>query len=421
MGENKGNNGQEIRTDNNQMDTQHAHGDAHLPIIAVTGTNGKTTTTRLVAYMVKQAGFRVGFTCSDGIYIQGELTEAGDCSGPVSAAAVLKSEHINFAVLECARGGILRAGLAFDTCDVAIITNVAEDHLDLKGINTLQQLADVKALVALAVKPTGYAVLNADDDLVYAIHEKLSCQVAYFSHDPNNPSVTAHCAKGGIAIVHENGCLTILCGEEKIVVGAVANIPITFNGLAEFNIANAMAASLAAYLAGITIEDIRAALQHFVPSVALTPGRMNLFQFRNFSVVVDFAHNPHGMKAVSRLVTSFDATVKIGIIAGTGDRRDGDIIQLAEEAAKIFDELIIRQDVSLRGRPGQEIIDLVLKGIDNIDPAKKTTVIEQESEAIEYAFKNAPKGSLIFITSDMILNAVNFVQRLKEQEEISEQ
>jgi cyanophycin synthetase len=294
---------------------------------------------------------------------------------------------------------------------------VAEDHLDLKGINTLQQLADVKARVALAVKPEGYAVLNADDDLVYAIHEKLSCRVAYFSHHPDNPRITTHCANGGIAIVPENGSLTIICGAEKILLETCSNIPITFNGKAEFNISNAMAAALAAFLVGINIEDIRTALRNFKPSVALTPGRMNIFQFRDFSVIVDFAHNPHGMKAISKLVTSFEATVKIAIIAGTGDRRDEDIIRLAEEAATIFDELIIRQDISLRGRPGQEIIDLVLKGIHNIDPTKKTTVIEQETEAVDYAFSTAPKGSLIFITSDMILNAVNYVQQLKEKQD----
>lgn len=417
MGENLQSKGPVGLTIENETNINFTDTNLHIPIIAVTGTNGKTTTTRLVAYIMKQAGFKVGFTCSDGIYIHGELVEKGDCSGPVSAELVLKNKNIDFAVLECARGGILRAGLAFNHCEVAIITNVAEDHLDLKGINTLQQLADVKAIVAMAVKPDGYAILNADDDLVYAIHEKLSCNLAYFSHYPNNQRITAHCASGGVSIVPENGCLTILNGTEKILVASLSDIPITFNGKADFNISNAMAAVLAAYLVGASMEDIRTALLHFEPSVALTPGRMNFFQFRNFSVIVDFAHNPHGMKAISKLVASFDATVKIGIIAGTGDRRDEDIIHLAEEAATIFDELIIRQDVSLRGRPGQEIIDLVLKGIHNIGPSKKTTIIEQESEAIDFAFKNAPKGSLIFITSDMILDAVAYVQQQKEKEE----
>ena len=404
-------------TSDHQIDNRLKNTHAHIPIVAVTGTNGKTTTTRLVAYIAKQAGFKVGFTCSDGIYINGALIEEGDCSGPLSAASVLNNDSINFSVLECARGGILRAGLAFDQCELAIITNVAEDHLDLKGVNTLQQLADVKARVALAVKPDGYAVLNADDDMVYAIHEKLSCNVAYFSHDPRNQRIAAHCAMGGIAIVRENDCLTILCGTDKITVQKLSEIPITFNGKADFNISNAMAATLATCLLGINMEDIRTALRHFEPSVALTPGRMNFFQFRNFSVIVDFAHNPHGMKAINKLVASLDHKVKVAIIAGTGDRRDEDIIHLAEEAATIFDELIIRQDISLRGRPGQEIIDLVLRGIHNIDRSKKTTIIEQEREAIDFAFKNASNGSLIFITSDMILNAVAYVQQQKDKEE----
>lgn len=416
MGENLGGKMQIGLTNKNRnTDSNLKNKASHIPIIAVTGTNGKTTTTRLVAFILKQAGFKVGFTCSDGIYVQGEMIEEGDCSGPVSAASVLKNDNINFAVLECARGGILRAGLAFDNCDVAVITNVAEDHLDLKGINTLQQLADVKAIVALAVKQEGYTILNADDELVYAIHEKLRCNVAYFSHNAQNPRIVAHCANGGIAIVPESDYITILCGGEKILVEEISKIPITFNGKADFNISNTMAAALAAFLSGVAIEDIRTAICNFVPSVALTPGRMNFFQFPDFSVIVDFAHNPHGMKAVSKLVSSIEATIKIAIIAGTGDRRDEDIIHLAEEAAKIFDELIIRQDVSLRGRPGQEIIDLVLKGIHNIDPSKKTTVIELESDAIDFAFKTAPNGSLIFITSDQILNAVNYVQQLKEK------
>lgn len=417
MGENIESKGRDGLTSENENNINLTDAAPHIPIIAVTGTNGKTTTTRLAAYIMNQAGFKVGFTCSDGIYIQGKLVEEGDCSGPLSAALVLKNRNIDFAVLECARGGILRAGLAFDHCEVAIITNVAEDHLDLKGVNTLQQLADVKAIVARAVRPGGYAILNADDDIVYAINGKLSCNLAYFSLYPHNQRIAAHCANGGIAIVPGNGGLTILHGTDKIWVAALADIPLTFNGKADFNIANAMAAVLAAHLVGVNMEDIRTALLHFVPSAALTPGRMNFFQFRNFSVIVDFAHNPHGMKAISKLVAGFDATVKIGIIAGTGDRRDEDIIHLAEEAAAIFDELIIRQDVSLRGRPGQEIIDLVLRGIHNIGPSKKTTIIEQESEAIDFAFKNAPKGSLIFITSDMILNAVAYVQQLKEKEE----
>jgi cyanophycin synthetase len=414
MGENLQRSAPNAHSGENETNSSPIDPAPRIPIIAVTGTNGKTTTTRLVAFIMKQAGFKVGFTSSDGIYIRDELVEQGDCSGPVSAAFVLQNKSINYAVLECARGGILRTGLAFDECAAAIITNVSEDHLNLAGINTLQQLADVKASVALAVKPDGYAVLNADDDLVYAMHEKLSCKVAYFSLDTDNERIKAHCAKGGIAAIPENNCLTIVDGAARLPVELINNIPITFSGNAGFNIANALAATLATYGQGVNIADIKDALRNFVPSVALTPGRMNVFQFRNFTVIVDFAHNPHGFRAIRKLLASFNATVKIGIIAGTGDRRDEDIIHLAEEAAIIFDELIIRQDKSFRGRPGQEIVDLVTRGIRNIDPTKKITIIEQENEAIDFAFQNAPKDSLIFLTSDMILNAVATVQQLKE-------
>ncbi len=392
-------------------------GTSRMPIIAITGTNGKTTTTRLTAAIVDHAGYKVGFTCSDGIYIQNQLVETGDCSGPASARVVLSNTTVNYAVLECARGGMLRAGLAFKACDVAIITNVAEDHLNLDGIDTIEKLAGVKIKVAQAVVPNGYAVLNADDELVYAMHKSLACKVAYFSMDANSSRIQAHCAAGGIAAVPLGGFITILKGAEKLQVVRIVDVPITFAGKAKFNVANVLAATLATYLQGISIANIKEALVGFVPSAERTPGRMNRFEFRDFTVMVDFAHNPHGFRAIAGYINSIPATHKVGIIAGTGDRRDEDIIALAEEAAKIFDELIIRQDVSFRGRPGGEIIDLVLQGIKNIDPTKKATVIEKESEAVDFAFRNAKKGSLILLTSDKIMDAVHYVKELKAIED----
>ncbi|MBC7553257.1 MAG: hypothetical protein H7257_04705 [Taibaiella sp.] len=388
-----------------------------IPIIAITGTNGKTTTTRLTAAIVGQARYKVGFTCSDGIYIQDELVETGDCSGPASARVVLNNPTVNYAVLECARGGMLRAGLAFSQCDVAIITNVAEDHLNLDGIDTIEKLAAVKMKVAQTVAPSGYAVLNAGDDLVYAMHQSLSCHIAYFSMDGTSPRIQEHVAAGGVACVPYNGGIVILKGAEKIEVARILDIPITFSGKARFNTANVLAATLATYLQGISVTIIKEALQAFVPSAERTPGRMNSFEFNDFTIMIDFAHNPHGFRAIASYIASIPATVKVGIIAGTGDRRDEDIISLAEEAAKIFDELIIRQDVSFRGRPGNEIIELVLQGIRNIDPEKKTIVIEKEKEAVDYAIKNARKGSLILLTSDKIMDAVQYVKELKAKED----
>ncbi len=390
---------------------------ARIPIVAVSGTNGKTTTTRLIAHIVKQMGYKVGYTTTDGVYIQNQIMMKGDCTGPVSAEFVLRDPTVDYAVLECARGGILRAGLGFHNCDVAVVTNVAADHLGLGGIDTLEQLARVKAVAANTVFPGGYAILNADDDLVYDMHKQLDCKVAFFSLHEDNPRVQAHCAKGGLAAIYEHGFITILKGGWKIRVEKVTNIPLTFSGMAEFNIANVLAATLAAYVQDFKTEDIRQALQTFVPSPAQTPGRMNMFHFRNYSVMLDYAHNTHGLKAIGKFLASVEASVKVGIIAGVGDRRDEDIISLGEVAAQIFDEIIIRQDKNLRGRTEQEIIDLMTKGIYSIDPAKKTTVIKKESEAIEFAMKNAVKDSFIIIISDVIPDALEQVKAYKAKED----
>ena len=390
---------------------------ARIPIIAVSGTNGKTTTTRLIAHIVKQMGHKVGYTTTDGVYIQNQLMMTGDCTGPVSAEFVLRDPTVDYAVLECARGGILRAGLGFHNCDVAVVTNVAADHLGLGGIDTIEKLAKVKAVAAHTVFPKGYAILNADDDLVYNMHKDLECKVAYFSLHEDSKRIAKHCAKGGLAAIYENGYVTILKGSWKIRIEKVTNIPLTFSGMAEFNIANVLAATLAAYVQEFKPEDIRQALQTFVPSPALTPGRMNMFHFRNYSVMLDYAHNTHGLLAIGKYVKTVDASVKVGIIAGVGDRRDEDIISLGEAAASIFDEIIIRQDKHLRGRTDQAIIDLMTQGIHNVDKNKKITVIQKETAAIDYAFEHAVKDSFIVITSDVIPDALEQVKMYKAKED----
>ena len=390
---------------------------ARIPIIAVSGTNGKTTTTRLIAHIVKQMGHKVGYTTTDGVYIQNQLMMTGDCTGPVSAEFVLRDPTVDYAVLECARGGILRAGLGFHNCDVAVVTNVAADHLGLGGIDTIEKLAKVKAVAAHTVFPKGYAILNADDDLVYNMHKDLECKVAYFSLNEDSKRIKKHCAKGGLAAIYENGYVTILKGSWKIRIEKVTNIPLTFSGMAEFNIANVLAATLAAYVQEFKPEDIRQALQTFVPSPALTPGRMNMFHFRNYSVMLDYAHNTHGLLAIGKYVKTVDASVKVGIIAGVGDRRDEDIISLGEAAASIFDEIIIRQDKHLRGRTDQAIIDLMTQGIHNVDKNKKITVIQKETAAIDYAFEHAVKDSFIVITSDVIPDALEQVKMYKAKED----
>lgn len=388
-----------------------------IPIIAISGTNGKTTTTRLMAHIVRNMGYKVGFTTSDGIYIQNRMLQKGDCTGPVSAEFVLRDPTVNYAVLETARGGILRSGLGFGNCNVAIITNIAADHLGLKGINTIEELARVKAVVAESVLPEGYAILNADDDLVYDMRKNLQCNVAYFSMDENNPRIVEHCRKGGLAAIYENGYITISKGEWKMRVEKAVNIPLTFRGRAKFNIANVLPTVLAAFIQGFKIADIKSALETFIPSPAQTPGRMNMFRFKDFDLMLDYAHNPAGFKAIADFLENVEATEKIGIIAGVGDRRDEDIFELGALSAKMFDKIIIRQDKNLRGRSEEDLIALMKKGISSIDANKEVMIIPKESEAIDYAVSNAIKDSFIVICSDVVPDALEQVKRLHEAED----
>jgi cyanophycin synthetase len=387
-----------------------------IPIVAITGTNGKTTTSRLIAHMGKMHGYRVGYTTSDGVYIQNRLLMKGDCTGPASSEFVLKDPTVNFAVLECARGGLLRAGLAFSQCDVGIVTNVAADHLGLKGIHTLEQLAKVKAVIPETVMPGGYAILNAEDDLVYEMKKNLTCNLALFSMDENNPRIKALQRKGGITAVYENGFVTLCRGQWKMRIMQASSIPLTYGGKAAFMIQNILPAIIAADVQGISIEDMKAALETFLPSSAQTPGRLNLYQFQNFQVLLDFAHNPAGMNALHQFTDNLNATHKVGIIAGIGDRREEDNNEMGKIIARMCDEVIIRQDKNLRGKTEQELIKMIEDGIKAEDPNKKITIIPSEKEAIMHAVKNAQKGSLIIVCSDVIPDALQLVSDLKDQE-----
>jgi cyanophycin synthetase len=389
---------------------------SRIPIIAVTGTNGKTTTTRLIAHIVKNNGLKVGFTTSDGIYVQNHMMEKGDTTGPVSAEYILKDPTVEFAVLETARGGILRAGLGFSRCDIGIITNIQEDHLGLSDIHTLDDLARVKATVVRSIKKDGWAILNAEDDQCIKIANELNCNVAYFAMDENHPRMVQFAKEGKIVAVYENGYITIKKGEWKIRVERATHVPLTMGGKAKFMIANVLAATLAAYLQGFKTEDISLSLKTFIPSAAQTPGRMNLFEFKKFKVLIDFAHNPAGYKGVEEYLSSVDAVKKIGIIAGVGDRRDEDIKECATIAARMFDHIIIRQEKYLRGRTEEEIIGLILEGIAASGRNVTHEIISKEVEAIKHAIDNAEDGSFITALSDVVTNAINIVQEYLDKE-----
>ncbi len=389
---------------------------SRIPIIAVTGTNGKTTTTRLISHIVKNMGYRVGFTTSDGIYVQNHMLEKGDTTGPYSAEFILKDPTVDFAVLETARGGILRSGLGFSRCDIGVITNIQEDHLGINDINTLEDVARVKSTVVKSVKKDGWAVLNAEDEYCVKVAAELDCKIAYFSLDENNPVIKKHCKAGGVAAIYENGFVTIKKGDWKIRVEKVTTIPLTLGGKAQFMIANVLAATLAGYLYGFKTEDMRLSLETFIPSAAQTPGRMNIFNFKEFKVMIDFAHNPAGYKAVESYLNQVESPHKVGIIAGVGDRRDQDITDCGAIAARMFDHIIIRQEKHLRGRTEEEIINLLLKGINSVDKQITYEIIPKEVEAIKHAISTAQPGTFITALSDVITNAIDIVQSYLDKE-----
>ncbi|GHA57742.1 cyanophycin synthetase [Pontibacter akesuensis] len=384
-----------------------------IPIVAVSGTNGKTTTTRLIAHIVKHNGYQVGYTTTDGIYVQDKMLEKGDTTGSYSAEFVLKDPTVNFAVLECARGGLLRSGLGFEQCDIGIVTNVSSDHLGLNDIHTLDELARVKAVIPKSVRKDGYAILNADDDLVYGMAGEVNCHVALFSMDEENPRILKHIAKGGLAAVFENGYISIFKNSYKIRIDRVADIPLTFGGKARFNIENILAATLAAYVSHFEVEDIKTALRTFIPSPSKTPGRMNLFKFPQFDVLIDYAHNVGGLKAIGDYINALDVTKRVGIVAAVGDRRSEDFYAVGQVSGEIFDEVIIRLDQDLRGKSADEITGPMLQGIEDTAPDKKVQVIPVEMRAIAYALENATPGSIVAIFTDQIEECVKMVESFK--------
>jgi len=388
---------------------------SRIPIIAITGTNGKTTTTRLTAHIYRQTDKVVGFTATDGIYIQEYLVEQGDNTGPYSAGAILKDPTVEVAVLETARGGILRSGLAFDSCDIGVVLNVAADHLGLGGIDTIEQMARVKAVVAETVKADGYAILNADDPLVADMAQKVNCHVAYFSMNPDNPLIIEHSRRNGLAAVYENGYLSILEGKWTLRIEKAINIPMTMGGKAPFMIANALASCLATFAQGVDIEQIRQGVRTFQMSAEQTPGRMNLFEVQDYQVLIDYAHNPHGFKAVGDFVRNWQGT-KIGVVGGPGDRRDEDLILLGTITAQIFDQIIIKEDQDSRGREPGEVAELIQKGVYQVSTRKTQEIILDETEAINTALNRGSKDGLVVIFPEKVDSAIALIKQRAQKE-----
>lgn len=386
-----------------------------IPIIAVSGSNGKTTSTRLTAHILKTAGHNVGFTTSDGIYIDGEMVDEGDTTGPMSAQIVLRNKDIDVAVLETARGGIVRAGLGFDQCDLALLTNVQGDHLGISDIDTIEELSQVKAVLIKALKQNGTAILNADNENTITIGEKTENKVAWFSLYPKNPHILNGINKGIPVAYVEDQCIYLQTGPTKIKLANVNEIPITFNGSLKFMIQNAMGAALSTYLFGINPETISKALSTFFPSQEQTPGRMNLFEVKGKTVLIDFAHNPDGFEGVRDYLATVKSPLKIGIIVGTGDRLESDLIRNGELSAEMFDHIIIQQAKFLRGRTAEAIIDNLCQGILSVNPNAKWERIDDDAEALQYALSIAPEGSIITALSNVLNKSFDLIKQYQSE------
>jgi cyanophycin synthetase len=381
---------------------------ADIPVIAVTGTNGKTTTTRLIAHLFGRTGRRVGFTTTDGVYIDNRRVISGDMTGPFSANIVLSNPTVDVAVLETARGGILRAGLGFDECDVGIVLNVTADHLGIGGINTLQQLAEVKGVVPAVVKRDGAAILNADDPLVFGMHERVTGDIVLFSLQPEgqNQQFEDHLERNGVGARIENDSFVIRRGRVRIPVAAQHEVPLMMGGAARFQRQNILAAILAAYVQGMRYDEIRSGLLTFIPSPATTPGRLNLIRVGEGNALVDYAHNAAAVSGLLDFAMRLPAARRIGVVASPGDRRDEDIRNLGKLTSGL-DHVIVREDTDRRGRsPGEAAAILRAGLLEGGLSEDRTEIVFDEMEAVDRAASMIREGDLVIILADDVEDVV---------------
>lgn len=376
---------------------------SRIPIFAVTGTNGKTTTVRMVARILEEAGYRVGFTSTTGIYVNGLKQTGGDCSGPKSARKLLRNPTIDAAVFETARGGILREGLGFDVCDVGAVLNLTEDHLGIKGVHSIQDLARVKSVVVESVMRRGYSVLNADDPMTVAMARHARGKIVWFSGDREaleKPLVGQHVASGGMAVIC-HGQSVVLCGDgERFPVMPICQIPATLGGTAEFNVLNALAAAAMAAAHGITIPVIAAGLASFRSTFEDSPGRLNIIEAHGVTIIVDYAHNPAALAALAKLLEHYRGSGRMmGMIGLPGDRRDSDLRDIGAQAAGIFDEIMFREGPDGRGRKAGTMNALMAEGAiaAGKDP-QSIHLLVNEADATDFCLRRARPGDVIVLT-----------------------
>lgn len=385
--------------------------DARIPIVAVSGTNGKTTTVRLIAHLLGQKGLRVGMTNSDGVYIEKQRIDTGDCSGPKSARNVLLHPDVDAAVFETARGGVLREGLAFDRCDVAVVTNIGiGDHLGLSYINTVDDLAVVKRVVVQNVSPTGTSVLNAADPMVAKMASACHGAVTFFASDVHHPVMATHRAKGQRVVYLDGKEIVAAEGnvEQRI---ALQDIPLTRNGAIGFQIGNAMAAIAAAWALALDWKIICAGLSSFINDAATAPGRFNVYDYRGATLIADYGHNPDAILALVNAIENMPAKRRLVVISGAGDRRDEDISQQTKILGNAFDEVILYQDQCQRGRADGEVLGLLRQGLVQATRAKKIEEIRGEFPAIDLALSHLESGDLCLILIDQVDEALAYIAK----------
>ncbi len=378
--------------------------DADFPIVSVTGTNGKTTTVRLIAHILSLTGKKIGMTCTSGTYIDGYCLREGDNSGYLSAQDILYDRSVEAAVLETARGSIIKKGLGYDLANVGIVTNITEDHLCLDGVNTLEDLANVKSLVVEAIKPKGYAVLNAEDEMTNSIVKNVTAQIIFFYFDINNVKVNLKQARK--LVYAEKGAIKIYDDGYVFDIIEINAIPLTFFGVSECNIKNCLAATAAAFALGISPEKIAEGLRTFL----VNSGRFEIFEMENFKIMLDYGHNIDAYKEVSKFCKKISSKRLVGIIGVPGDRTDTSVKKVAQIAALCFDKIYIKEDEDLRNREKNEIAGIlhdtvIMQGHNN------TSVAVDEVAALEDAIKNAQKGDFIVVFYEKYEPLVSLIEK----------
>lgn len=393
-----------------------------IPIVAITGTNGKTTTTRLIRHTLSIMGLNVGMTSTSGIFIGDKCIQKGDTTGPASAGIILSDKTVDAAVLETARGGIVKKGLGYDLADVGVLVNISDDHLGIDGINTIEELASTKALVIEAVKPDGYAVLNADDSMTPYMLERVRSNVIMFSRIKSNALFKRHCKNSNsIGVYVKEGFIWVNKDTKRIPLIDIDDIPITFGGLIECNIENSLAAVAALIGLNVPLDIIKKGISTFLPDIELNPGRFNIFDMGEFRVMLDYSHNIAGYNAVVKFVQKLKSKRLVGIVGMPGDRLDSNIKEVGDLCGKAFERIYVKEDIDLRGRRRGEVAELLESSIISSGAKRENVeIVLNETEALEKAMLDARPGDMIALFFEELDAAIQVIMKFRKEQETTD-